>query len=153
MESDRNVTLYWVPTYVNIPGNEKADRHVRKVTLKAAISQLLQPRSDRKCYIKQEARNFWEKKGQHGNLTNKLREITDSTSLLCSSSYSYREWPRKLVKVRIWHCLLTHGHVLAGGRTSGCRNCNVELTIKHIMIKCLNFETKRRLRLCNYRLL
>ena len=151
LDSGRNVALCWVPSHIGVPGNEEADSHAREATSSANINQLPLPRSDIKSFIRQRARNFWERKWQQENLTNKLREITDSTSPLPNSCCSNREWERGLVRLRIGHCLMTHGHVMAGGRPPECGDCNVDLTIKHVMIECPNFETQRRLCLPNYR--
>ena len=100
--------------------------------------------------IKRKAWLFYERKWQQESLHNKLRKITDSTAPLPNSCCSNREWERGLVRLRIGHCLLTHGHLMARGRPPECEDCEQPLTIEHIITECPNFENKRRSYFPNY---
>ena len=114
-------------------------------------TQIPLPRSDIKCYIRQRSRFFCERRWQQESLENKLRKITESTRPLPNSCCSNREWERGLVRLRIGHCLLTHGHLMARGRPPECGDCEQQLTIEHILTECPNFESQRRFYFPNYR--
>ena len=150
-DSKKSVKLCWVPSHIGVGGNEEADLKAREATCHPDITQIPLPRSDLKCYIKKKARLFCERGWQQESLQNKLRKITDTTAPLPNSSCSNREWERGLVRLRIGHCLLTHGHLMDRGRPPECVDCDQPLTIEHIITECPNFENKRRFYFPNYR--
>ena len=149
--SNKDVKLCWVPSHVGVPGNENADSSAREATTSPTIHRTPLPRSDIKCNIKQKAHTFWKQRWQQESPTNKLREITATTSLLPNSSCADREWERGLVRLRIGHCHLTHSHLMAGGQPPECEDCNTIVTVKHIILECPSFENQRRRFFPNYR--
>ena len=51
----------------------------------------------------------------------------------------------KLTRLRIGHTLVTHAHLMTMPRTgpAECSNCNVELTVKHMLQDCPHVMAER----------
>jgi hypothetical protein len=56
---------------------------------------------------------------------------------------TFRRAPRRdeiiIHRLRIGHSFLTHGHLLRGETCPRCSACDVDLTVKHILLHCVSF--------------
>jgi len=46
-------------------------------------------------------------------------------------------------RLRIGHTYLTHGHLLRGETPPRCLACQVDLTVKHVLLHCVSFTNAR----------
>ena len=140
---EKPIHLCWAPSHVGIRGNEEADNAAQNVILNFDVWEMQIPRSDYKCYVKNVAKHRWKQKWQ-GTANNKLREIRDSIEPLINSSCANREWERALTRLRIGHCRLAHGYLMVGGYPTECNVCQVQASVKHILIECHKHDVQRR---------
>ena len=135
----------WVPSHINVGGNERADQLARSAILAsdADFASCLLPIGDLKAWVKKTAKEKWAQEWRETQ-PNKLREITSDISPLSDSSCSDRHWERSLVRLRIGHSRLTHGYLMARDERPTCEHCeDAHLTIRHILIECPSHRIKR----------
>jgi hypothetical protein len=65
---------------------------------------------------------------------NKLRAVKPSVQVWTSSFSSIRRDEVILTRLRMGHTRLTNGHLLRGVPAPLCFNCDVPLTVTHIMV-------------------
>ncbi|XP_055589360.1 uncharacterized protein LOC129741639 [Uranotaenia lowii] len=135
----KGITLCWIPGHSNIAGNERADH------LAAAGSQLdpqnqTIPSPDALKWVKRHITLAWS---QTWNIIaqNKLREVKNTTEAWIDRA-SIRE-RRILTRLRIGHTRLTHGYLMAMDDPPMCFACQVQLSIKHILLNCPCYQQAR----------
>ena len=138
----------WVPSHVDITGNERADKLARDATKSNVRMNDRLLRIDCKAAIKRKYREEWRNRWSN-TANNKLRNITDNLSPLPNSRCSNRKWERVLTRLRIGHSRITHDHLLSGtsnGEPPTCEECpdGVPLTIEHLLTSCPAFNNARR---------
>ena len=143
LKEDKQITLAWVPSHVNIKGNEAADAAAKDALaeelpegLKTKFSDL---RAATLCYIKKENQAKWEEE-----VNNKLFKLqpdrADPLPRVCHN----RKEESVLTRLHIGHSFYTHGHLLKGEDQPICIGCDEPLTIEHILVKCWDFYDIRR---------
>ena len=48
-----------------------------------------------------------------------------------------------LTRLRVGHCVATHSYLLKGEEQPMCIPCDAPLTIKHVLLYCVDFENAR----------
>ena len=147
-ETDKTFHFCWVPSHVDIRGNEHADKLAKDATkYNVRMSdQLLQ--ADCKTVVRRKFKDLWTQRWISCT-GNKLRGITDSLSPLPNSSCSNRKWERVLARLRIGHSRLTHNYLLSGGSNAEAPTCEecpdgAALTIEHMLRVCSAYNNARR---------
>ena len=142
-QEDKKITLAWVPSHVNIKGNEAADMAAKEALaeelpegLKTKFSDL---RAGTLSYIKKENQREWEKE-EHNKLFKLQPDRADPLPRVCQS----RKEESVLTRLHIGHSYLTHLHVLKNEEQSVCIGCDEPMTIEHILVKCWDFYEIRR---------
>ena len=75
---------------------------------------------------------------------NKLHEINDTFSPTLQIYADNRKEDVKLTRLRIGHSRLTHKHYLLNEDSPECIPCHRPLTVKHILIECIDTADIRR---------
>jgi hypothetical protein len=83
--------------------------------------------------------NSWNKK-----VNNKLFEIKPTLGKTCTSSMLTRRDEVVLCRARIGYTHLTHSYLLKGEDQPECIPCQCALTLKHILIDCVDFSVIRQ---------
>ena len=76
-------------------------------------------------------------------INNKLRSIKPSVGYTALSGVQKRSDESRLHRLRIGHTYLTHKHLLNSEERPVCQNCQVSLTVEHILITCTKIATNR----------
>jgi len=134
--------LCWIPSHVNILGNEKADC-AAKSALSLPITNMrlisaydLAPHVSKFCL--KEWQDIWDV--CQGN---KLYAIYRNVGgYQCKSSLSRRD-AVLINRLRIGHTRLTHSYLFWGDDQLVCSACQSPLTVKHFLIECVNFAAIR----------
>ena len=136
LEVGSQIEFCWIPGHVGIKGNEKADT-IAKRHIFHNIYEIKTPYSDFKPRISQYVNSLFQAKWD-ACVGNKLHEI-NGTFLPSSKIYSdIRKEDIILTRLRIGHSRLTHKHYLANDDPPECIPCNTPLTIKHVLLECVD---------------
>jgi hypothetical protein len=134
-----NITFCWIPGHKGIKGNVKADDLACQGRFQAVIPAAVPPQ-DVVRWTKDSIRESWDSEWFNSR-NSALRRIKPITL----------PWPdnpnpkhrRILSRLRIGHTRLTHSHLLEKSDPPSCTTCGVPLTIPHILVDCLMFDTQR----------
>lgn len=143
----KEVKLCWVPSHVNVGGNERADTEAKQAaSLDIEPYNRDLPFKDFYPLIRKTMADKWQTQWSNVPETNKLRKIKNTIKPWPSSYNKVRRVEVVLTRLRIGHTRLTHGHLMEGRPLPYCDDCLVPLTIKHILAECPSYiEIRRRL--------
>ena len=143
-ERRKRVRFCWVPSHVNIEGNEQADDAARAT---AASDQVPDPRPlpfrDYYPHMYGLLKEQWLQRWRNQTL-NKLRSIKDTVTPWHTSHRTVRRDEVLLARLRIGHTRLTHKCLLDGDPAPFCDGCLVPLTVEHILTECPDYIVERR---------
>ena len=132
--SGKTIILCWIPSHVNIRGNERADTAAKSAlslpitNMKLPARELI-PRVSEFCL--DEWQDIWDCcKG------NKLHSIYPTVGIVKHSKNISRFDSVLLNRLRIGHSRLTHSYLLCGDDPPTCQSCGTPLTVKHILVEC-----------------
>ena len=130
----------WVPSHVGLAGNSAADI-ATKASLLLPISSLPVPPLDFCSLIRSHFLKQWQE-SWNSEILNKLHAIKPKVNV-----FNLYLLPRRdeiiIHRLRIGHSILTHGHLLRGETCPRCSAFEVELTVEHILIRCVSFAIAR----------
>ena len=135
-EVGSKIEFCWIPGHVGIKGNEKADK-IAKEHIVHNIYGIKTPYSDFRPCISNYVNSLFQAKWDVCN-NNKLHEI-NGTFLSSLKIYSNnRKEDVILTRLRIGHTRLTQKHYLSSDDRPECIPCDCPLTIKHILLECVD---------------
>ena len=141
----KTITFCWIPSHVNIPGNENADKLAKQAaTMDGGYAYTQYPCRDYYPIIRKMLLNVWQQEWFNIN-NNKLRTIKETVKKWPSSFHKERKVEVVLTRLRIGHTRLTHGHLMERRHAPYCDNCIVPLTVKHIITECPDYNEERLL--------
>ena len=141
-EVGSRIEFCWIPGHVGIKGNEKADNIARR-HISNNIYEIKTPYSDFKPRISQYVNSLFQAKWDVC-VGNKLHEINEDFLPSLKMYSDNRKEDIILTRLRIGHSRLTHKHYLANEDPPECIPCNSPLTIKHILIECVDTADIRK---------
>ena len=143
LKEDKQIILAWVPSHVNIKGNEAADKAAKEALeeelpegLKTKFSDL---RAGALSYVKKENQREWEKE-----VNNKLFKLQPDRANPLPRVCKNRKEESVLTRLHIGHSYYTHGYLLKREEEPVCIGCDEPMTIEHILVKCWDFYEIRR---------
>ncbi|MEE8152293.1 MAG: ribonuclease H family protein, partial [candidate division NC10 bacterium] len=140
-EGQKKIVFCWIPSHIGIKGNEAADK-AAKDGLDKAVTQMSIPYTDYKMYITRLVRFKWQ--GEWApKFDNKLNEVHPNIGKWNCGYQCSRKEQSVLSRIRIGHSHLTHCYLLKGEDAPECISCACQLTVKHILIECAEFDETR----------
>ena len=136
-------SFLWIPGHSELEGNIQADQLAKAAcSLPVITPSALSPQEASNVALKavsRAAQDNWdvETKGRH---THKIKPFLKKWA---SGSCDSRIKEVVLARLRIGHTRLTHEYILDRGPPSSCLQCNVPLSIEHIIIDCPLFLQQR----------
>jgi ribonuclease HI len=140
-ERGQQVVLAWCPGHVGIPGNEKVDRLAREA-IRLPVTQVTIPQSDFKAAVDKLVTSRWQRLWDEYP-ENKLHQIQPKVDKNLKFSSKNRREEIIFARLRIGHSYLTHRYLLARDPIPVCIPCDEILTIKHILLDCVDFQQVR----------
>lgn len=138
-----SITLIWIPSHNQIPGNERADEKARQaITSNNAIRLNCFTLHDAKSITRIIANNIWQRAWKQG--TSKLNEIKNTIHTWPSPQDLSRKMETSINRIRIGHTSITNQYLMKKEDPPLCTSCGSPLSIKHIITECLSYETDRR---------
>ena len=140
--ASKEVVLCWVPSHVNIAGNEKADQAARSAASDPPPRRFQLPASDFKSLISLCVRREWQRSW---DLTrgNKLKMLKPKIVPWQSSHRKSRGEEVSLCRLRIGHTYATHRYLLCGEERPRCPRCAEVLTVRHVIESCRHLHDER----------
>ena len=133
----KTIILCWIPSHVNIRGNERVDTAAKSAlslpitNIKLPACELI-PRVSKFCLDKWQ--DIWD--CCEGN---KLHSIYPTVGIVKHSKNISRYDSVLLNRLQIGHSRLTHrthSYLLSGDDSPTCQSCGIPLTVKHILVEC-----------------
>ena len=141
----KKIVFTWIPSHIGIEGNERADT-LAKEALNLPIDPNKNPKlpySDYRPKVKKHILSLWNTEWEEEKeKQNKLFEIKPKLKPRSPHSLSRKE-SVVLTRLKIGHTKLTHQHLLAKEEAPVCVGCNSNLTVKHILLDCVDFSNSR----------
>ena len=138
----KHVVFAWIPSHVGLDGNEMADELAKQSLDSQEIHNIKLPHSDYKPKIKQLILSKWDTNWSKEH-ENKLHKIQPKLKKR-TPHHLNRKDSVVLTRLRIGHSALTHRYILSQDDKPFCVSCNTDLTIKHILTNCIEFDDTRK---------
>ena len=143
IKEGNKLTFMWIPSHIGIQGNEIADS-LAKEALNLQIDNRLTPKlpySDFRPKIKEYTLSLWKKEWKK-EAQNKLLDTKPKLKPRNSLNLSRRE-NVIITRLKIGHTKLTHQYLFLNKQAPKCIKCDCPLTVKHILLKCIEFSETR----------
>jgi len=134
MKAGKVVEFCWIPSHVNIPGNERADT-ASKAALWLPVTSMKLPASEFKPCISRFCLEEWQDIWNSA-ANNKLHAIYPTVNKCIHNSLVSRRDAVIVNRLKMGHCRLAHSYVLSGEDQPVRTECDTVLTVKHILLDC-----------------
>jgi len=146
------VQFVWIPSHVNLAGNERADKTAKAATEHTAIDlvipfELKDAYADIKHYID----NAWQLHYNNGNTGDSYRILEPKVNRKIKYTCDDRYKDVTITRLRLGKCRLnSYLHRINCHRDGLCPNCNTPDTIEHLLLHCTRTQAPSRLQdICN----
>jgi kelch-like protein 2/3 len=136
-----SITLAWLPSHVGIKGNDKADS-LAKGALRMEITNVKIPYTDLKFNVNNYMQNKWQ--ALWDTFPNNKLHIIQPKVNCTSVNLDKRRDDIVINRARIGHTFLTHAYLLRGEQAPECVPCDTNVTVKHILIDCIDYTHIRQ---------
>ncbi|ELU16038.1 hypothetical protein CAPTEDRAFT_206814 [Capitella teleta] len=137
-----DLVILWCPSHIGVVGNERADL-LAKEALSFTACDVRIPAFDFNSVAYSFYRDKWQALWSLEQ-NNKLHSVQPIIKKLTNSSREDRRKEIVLARARIGHTHLTHGYLLRRELPPFCVHCQCPLTVKHILIECVDFYLHRQ---------
>ena len=137
----KEILFCWLPSHVGIIGNEIADRKA-KDSLHLNMSTFEIPFNNFKPLINKYILSEWQNAWDTATF-NKLHAIKPVVGNNSSAIRNVRREDVVITRLRIGHTRFTHSYILNREEQPFCIACNQHITVKHILIDCIDFLQDR----------
>ena len=144
MSSHKEIIMCWIPGYIGVNGNERADS-AAKSALDLSPDNTSIPYTD----LKPQINRFFVTKWQqcwNDSINNKPFQIKPALGEWKFGRLAFRKSRMEQViisRLRIGHTRLTHSFILEQEQPPQCLTCQTPYTIKHILMECGVLATAR----------
>ena len=138
-----DIRFCWLPSHVGIEGNERADRSAKHGLSFDTQQKSRLPPSDFKPVVKKYIDQLWQKDWVE-KPGRKLFEFCKTVNEGNSHVLTNRRDQTVYTRCCIGHTRLTHANMLKGEDEPFCVACNTEMSIKHILLDCIDFTLIRQ---------
>jgi hypothetical protein len=139
--SNKMVTLLWVPSHTGIRGNEQADK-AAKAALQCVAIPVKIPYTDLRPGIQKLVTGHWQ--GHWDSfIHNKLYECMPTLAKNTLQINNRRD-DIVLTRLKIGHTYITHNYLLKGEPQPVCTYCQCPYTVKHILLQCTALSAIRQ---------
>lgn len=142
--NDIEIVLAWIPSHVNIDGNEKADLAAREGALTTLDPNTPVSLHDLKKFLIKQSKIMWNQKWLE-NPPQKLHQVRENLLTDYPPKLNNRKNQVVLSRIRIGHTNLTHIHLITKDPQNKCPACDQPASIEHIFKNCRNLQNQRRL--------
>ena len=139
--SNKNILFIWIPAHMEIGQNEKADA-LSKVAARGIVVDIEElTKSERKASLRTKIKMKWHNEWQmtHSWLSSFKQNVESWVPPLRLNRHDRI----KIERLRLGHTRLTHSHLLTGEPQASCNECDLPLTVKHIICDCQMTQTER----------
>ena len=144
INNGKQIQFIWVPGHSGIAGNERADKSAKAALNLPNITHIPMNHHSIRSAIRHSIHSFWERSWKNHVKRTQLHDIKMRTGHWSSSSRKNRLEEKTLARLRIGHTYLTHSFIFRDANKPRCTNCNTQLTVKHILLHCREYENERR---------
>ncbi len=134
--SGKHIVFVWVPSHTDLAGNVSADAGA-KAALNLPESHTPVPYSDYYLLINNHIFTYWQQLW-NSESSNKLYNIQPKVKGTKTYHLSRRD-ESIIHRLRIGHTHLTHAFLLKREDPPECIACQTPLTVKHILLDCIDF--------------
>ena len=141
LSDGKRFIFLWVPSHIGIAGNTAADA-AAKAALSLPETDLPVPYSDLYPCVSVHIARRWQQSWDT-ETNNKLHSIEPKLKL--PKPYNLPRRDELLIhRLRIGHTHLTHAYLLKRENPPECVQCQVPLTVEHILLDCVDFNFIRQ---------
>ena len=137
----KRICFVWSPGHIGIEGNEIADHAARQAAEHHDIEDIPMRHSDMKMIL---CKHIMNRQLEWENEETQLRVIKPSTNKWIIPHKLTRREQVSLTRLRIGHTHLTSFYLLRGERQPRCPTCRNRLTVKHILLDCVQYNHIRQ---------
>ena len=87
--------------------------------------------------------SFLDQEKWNNETHNKLHHFQPFIGITPLSGVYWCQDETVLRRCRIWHTLYTHSYILKGEDRPWCVGCDEDITVKHILLDCVDFSDQR----------
>jgi hypothetical protein len=128
----KSVAFCWIPGHSGLPGNEAADATAKSAAFHGPLAYDRALGSDVSAFLHRAVISSWQDEWTNSR-GNKLRAVRAGMELFLQ--FYQKGWSHA-DRLRISHTRLTNGNLLRGVPASLFFNCDVPLTVAHIVVDC-----------------
>ena len=133
------VIFCWIPGHADIKGNELADKEAKLAVRQNIVRTQEISVSDVKAHIKQRVYEEWRSEWQRTTVDKiKLKEVIPVVRGTLMEYGLSRYESVKLIRLQLGHTRFTHSYHYTGEDVPVCIQCEVVISVKHVLLECGN---------------